>query len=320
MENPPAGGLGSRQGAAHRLRLRHLHCFLAVARLGRLSSAAETLAISQPAVTKTLNELEDILGARLFVRGRRGVALTAQAQAFLPHVGLCLEALERAIASVAPALASPPLRVGCLPTVASAVLAPALRRLRSSHPETAMHVVTGSNLELLRALRRRDLDLVVGRLSDPDELGGLRFEFLYAEPLAAVVRPGHPLARRSQPRMADLADYGLVLPPAGTMLRHAADALLLAAGISRPRVAVQTLSDSLARSLIDSGDEVWLTAPSAVEAFVDSGVLVRLPIPTGGSEEPVGVLTQTDAVPSGISQALQSALREQAAARAAVPA
>lgn len=298
-----------------RLRLRHLQCFLAVARLGRLRSAAEALAITQPAVTKTLNELEDILGVRLLVRQRRGVELTPAARAFMPHAVLCMEALDQALASVAPAQAAAPLRVGCLPTVAAAVLAPALRQVRQSHPDTLIHVTTGSNLDLVRALRVREVDLVVGRLSEPADLGGLGFEYLYAEPLAAAVRPGHPLARRREVRVADLAEWALVVPPEGTMLRHAADTLLQGTGVAHPRVAVQTLSDALASSLVLSGDEIWLTAPSAVEPFVAAGMLVRLAIPTAGSEEPVGVLTQADATPSLVEQALVAALRVQASAR-----
>lgn len=299
-----------------RLRLRHLQCFMAVARLGRLRHAAQALAITQPAVTKTLNELEDILGVRLFLRERKGVTLTAHAQAFLPHAAACIEALDAALTSVGqvnPAAA--PLRIGALPTVAAAVLAPALRKVRRSHPEALAHVVTGNNPALLEALRRQELDLVVGRLADPADMGGLSFEYLYAEPLAAVARPGHVLAGARPLCVADLAGVSLVLPPPGTLLRHAADGLLTAAGVSRPVVALQTLSVSLARALLASGDEVWLTAPGAVEGDIAAGLLVRLPLDTAGSEEPVGLIARTDLSPGPAMRALLAALRAQAAAR-----
>lgn len=301
--------------ANSRLRLRHLQCFLAIVRLGRLSSAAEALSVTQPAVTKTLNELEDILGVILLERGRKGVALTPQGQIFLRHATAASEALERAVASVAHERGAPPLRIGVLPTVAAAVLAPALRRMHSQHPDASAQVATGSNLELLTRLRRHELDLVVGRVSDPQEMTGLSFEYLYAEPLAVVVRPGHPLAARRRPGMAEVAACGLVVPPAGTMIRHGAESLWTAAGVARPHVVVETLSVSLARSVVTAGDEVWITALSAVEPDLATGTLVRLRMATAGTEEPVGVLVRADAAQGPALQALLAALRELAAAR-----
>src|SRR5437762_2472730 len=78
-----------------RIRLRHLQCFLAIVQNGTLGSAAQALSITQPAVTKTVNELEEILGAKLFERGRKGVTLTPEAEVFVPHANASMEALAR---------------------------------------------------------------------------------------------------------------------------------------------------------------------------------------------------------------------------------
>ena len=85
-----------------RIKFRHLQCVLAVARLGSLQRAAETLAISQPAVSKTLKELEALLGVRLLERGRKGAELTAAGAAFARHAQASVGALRQAVASVAP--------------------------------------------------------------------------------------------------------------------------------------------------------------------------------------------------------------------------
>lgn len=315
LASPPLGEPVYAALTGGRLRLRHLQCFMAIVRLGRLSSAAEALSVTQPAVTKTLNELEEILGVILLERGRKGVALTPQGQVFLRHATAAAEALEQAVASVAHVPGEAPLRIGVLPTVAAAVLAPALRRMRAVHPDVPAQVSTGSNLELLTRLRRHELDLVVGRVSDPQEMTGLSFEYLYAEPLAIVVRPGHPLAARRRPGMAEVAACGLIVPPAGTMIRHGAESLLAAAGVARPRIAVETLSVSLARSVVAASDEVWFTALSAVEPDLANGALIRLRLETAGTEEPVGVLVRPDATQGAALQALLAALRELAAAR-----
>lgn len=315
MENPLLEPLRHSTFVGGRLRLRHLQCFLAIVRQGRLNAAAEALAITQPAVTKTLNELEDILEVVLLERGRKGVALTPHGQAFLPHAAASLAALEQAVASVVHERIMSPLRIGVLPTVAAAVLAPALRCMRERYPEVPTQVSTGINVELLSRLRRRELDIVVGRISDPQEMAGLSFEYLYAEPLAIVVRPGHPLAGTRRGRLADVADYSLIVPPSGTMIRHGADNLLAAAGIAHPRLAIETLSVSLARSMVMSGDEIWFTAPSAVDPDLAAGRLERLNMETVGTEEPVGLLIRPDTGHGAELRALITALRELAGER-----
>ena len=83
----------TRAAVLNRLRLRHLQCFLAVAQFGNLRRAAQALSITQPAVTKTLNELEALLAKPLFVRGRQGAALTAEGEAFMRHANDSVNAL-----------------------------------------------------------------------------------------------------------------------------------------------------------------------------------------------------------------------------------
>ena len=81
---------------SQRIRLRHLHTFVAVAQQGTLGRAAETLNLSQPALSKTLNELEQLTGTRLFERGRLGAQLTLVGEQFLTHAVKVLDALNTA--------------------------------------------------------------------------------------------------------------------------------------------------------------------------------------------------------------------------------
>lgn len=81
---------------SQRIRLRHLHTFVAVAQQGTLGRAAETLNLSQPALSKTLNELEQLTGARLFERGRQGAQLTLPGEQFLTHAVRVLDAINTA--------------------------------------------------------------------------------------------------------------------------------------------------------------------------------------------------------------------------------
>jgi LysR family pca operon transcriptional activator len=281
-----------RDAALNRIRLRHLQCFLAVAECGTLRGAAERLAVSQPAVTKTLAELEQMLGCTLFERGRGGAKPTAEAEAFLRHASASVQSLQAAVDSVLRGPAAP-LRLGVLPTVAP-VLPPVLAALMAAHPRLDVQVHTGRNVQLLAQLRADELDAVVGRLADPQAMAGLSFELLWAEPLRVVVRAGHPLGKRRGGAAAWDA-WPLVLPLQGTLIRHAADGVLARLGAQPRAGTVETLSISLAAGLVLRNDAVWIAPRGAVQREIDEGRLQALQVGTQGSEEPVGLLLRTDA-------------------------
>lgn len=300
--------------AMQRLQLRHLHCFLAVARLGNLRRAAQALAVTQPAVTKTLAELEDILGVQLFVRGRRGAALTAPAHAFLQHASDVVAGVGAAIDSVTAGAVRPPLRLGALPTLATSVLA---RALNAMPPDVQVIVETGRNRELLQQLQHGELDAVLGRLSEPEQMVGLSFEHLVAEPLVAVARHGHPLHGAAF-NPADVGRYRLVLPLAGTLIRHAADGMLASHGIAPTAGTVDTLAVSLGRQLCLEGTAVWFTPLGAARPDLVEGRLHALPL-APGPQEPVGLVLRSDQPAPPALQVFIPALRAAAKAPAAPP-
>ena len=190
-----AGGRGARR-ALSRIRLRHLACFVAVAQERTLARAAARLHLSQPAVSKTIAELEELAGRRLVERGRAGTQLTPAGEEFLRYAADVTQALESAAAALTGAAApvTPTLRVAALPTVAGGLLAQALARLRERRPHAGVSVWLGGNPELLAALKAGEIDVAVGRMAEPAMMQGIAFELLYAESLAVVTRPEHPLA------------------------------------------------------------------------------------------------------------------------------
>jgi len=305
-----------RDAALNRIRLRHLQCFLAVAEQRNLRRAAEALAVSQPAVTKTLNELEEILGTRLFARGRSGAQPTPEGELFLRHASASAQSLGQAVDSLLRGRGEAlPLRIGALPTVAPSVLPRVLRAYRAARPHAELRVITGRNTQLLQQLRARELDAVLGRMADPDEMVGLTFELLFSEPLVMVARAGHALLRGKRLSVSAIGERPLVLPLAGTIIRHSADSLLRAHGIVPRAGLTETLSVALARALVLDGDALWVTPLAAAEGDLRNGALQRVPLRSAGSEEPVGLLLRNDAPPSAALQALVVAVRDEAAAR-----
>ena len=285
-----------RDSVLGRIRLRHLQCFLAVAQFGNLRRAAQALSITQPAVTKTLNELEELLAKPLFTRGRHGAALTPEGEAFMRHASDSVHAIGAAVDSVLREPDAAPLRIGALPTAAAAFLPPVLRAVAERWPQLSVRVVTDRNTALIEQLRERALDAVIGRLADPERMAGLSFELLYAEPMVIVLRPGHALAPRSAraapPALAAIGAHPLVLPPAGTLIRQLADGFLRRHGVVAQAGLVETLDTALARALVLQADNLWFTPRGAVQADLDARTLLRLS-PDLAPQESIGLMLRT---------------------------
>ncbi len=297
--------------ADSRVKFRHLQCFLAVAQFGGVQKAAESLSITQPAVSKTVAELESILGVRLFERGRHGAVPTREGQLFMPHASACVSALRQGVDLLAREEGTAPatLDVGILPTVANALVPPVLRRFATQWPQVVVRLMTASNADLLARLKAGAIECAVGRLADPERMVGLSFEQLYREPLVAVVRAGHPLATRTAPPAALLDGFPVVLPQYGTLIRQSAESLLAAWGAPPLKSFVEMLSVSIGRALALENDAVWFVPVSAVEYDLSRGELVRLALPFAGTEEPVGLILRTDTQPSPVARALIDAVR-----------
>lgn len=304
------------------VQLRHLRCLVAVAQERHLARAAERLSLSQPAMSKTLAELESLAGARLVDRGtagRRGIQrFTVAGEQLLMHALRVLEAVDASALAMAPGGGErlERLRIGALPSVAPSLLPDALTALRERLPALQVQVQTGANGGLLDALRAGELDLVAGRMSDPQLMTGLTFELLYTEPLALLVRPGHPLASTAAPSMQDVLAHPLVVYSEGTIPRHHTESFLSGLGLALPAAVTQTLDIAVARALIARSDAVWFTPYGAARDDLDAGRLAKLDIDMAGTEEPVGLLLRADAEPTAARRAFMALLRETAAVQA----
>lgn len=302
---------------ARNVQLRHLRCFVAIAQERHLARAAERLALSQPAISKTLVELEALAGARLVERssaGRRGVqGLTPTGEQLLGHslrVMAAIDASAQALSSTADDRLAR-LRIGALPSVAPALLPRALAALRDHWPSLQVTVKSAPNAALLEELRAGELDLVAGRMSDPALMTGLSFELLYNEPLVFVARSEHPLARRACSVQAVLT-CPLVVYAEGTIPRHNTESFFSARGLALAPNALQTLDLMLARAVVAISDAVWITPLGAAQADLRDGRLARLRIDTPGTEEPVGLLLRSEAEASAARSTLAGLLREAA--------
>ncbi|MFO5610854.1 LysR substrate-binding domain-containing protein [Klebsiella pneumoniae] len=295
---------------SQRIRLRHLHTFVAVAQQGTLGRAAETLNLSQPALSKTLNELEQLTGTRLFERGRLGAQLTLVGEQFLTHAVKVLDALNSAGQALnrKEGLNNDIVRIGALPTAALGILPTVIGQFHKQQKDITLQVATMNNTMLLAGLKSGEIDIGIGRMSDPELMSGLHYELLFLESLKLVVRPGHPLLQETV-TLSRVMEWPVVVSPKGTVPRQNAEALLQSQGCKMPAGCIETLSASLSRQLTVDFDYVWFVPSGAVKDDLRRGVLTALPIATQGAGEPIGILTRVDATLTPGTQTLLSAIR-----------
>jgi LysR family pca operon transcriptional activator len=295
-----------------RMKLRHIACFLEVAARSGFGRAAESLHLTQPAVSRAVRELEDILGAPLFERGRGGAALTAQGEAFRAHAGAAYAELSRGVDTLAQAREGGLLlEVGVLPTVAARVMPRAVLRAKEDGLTATVRIDAGPNEWLLERLKQGRLDLMVGRLAEPQAMIGLAFEHLYSEEIVAVARPGHPAAAGGQPvRLADLARLTLLLPSAGSIIRPEVDRLFLSEGLGKPADVIETVAHPFARAYVRASEAVWLISFGVVAEDLREGSLIRLPLSASIAGGPVGLTMRAGLPLSPPAQMLARAVRK----------
>ncbi|MBS7699795.1 MULTISPECIES: pca operon transcription factor PcaQ [unclassified Chelatococcus] len=303
----------SRPAIDPRIKLRHISCFLEVARLSSVVKAANVLNISQPAASKTIQELEDLVGAALFDRSRRNLALTPFGEVFYRYAGTSLTALRHGIEAARQSNAVTTVKIGALPTVSARILPTAVEAFSSQGPGMRVHIITGPNGYLLSLLRTGDVDLVIGRMAEPDAMLGFAFEHLYSERVVMVVRPGHPLLREARFHLAMIENYQTLMPTPESVIRPFVDRMLVANGITDLKANVETVSNAFGRAYTRQTDAIWIISEGVVANDIAEQLLVPLPIDTRETTGPVGLTTRTDTALSLSALTFMKAVRDVAA-------
>jgi LysR family hydrogen peroxide-inducible transcriptional activator len=202
--------------------LRQLECVVAVAEQLSFRRAAEACFISQPALSLQIQQLETMLGTRLFERDRRRVLLTPAGTELLPHARAALLAIDgfvEAAHTQRDPLAGT-LRLGVIPTVAPYVLPGLIAPLRKRCPKLRLFLREDTTAHLVERVQAGQLDLAL--LALEAELGTLATLPLYSDPFVLALPLGHALAAKKSVRIADLAGEDVLLLEDGHCLRDQA--------------------------------------------------------------------------------------------------
>lgn len=279
------------------IKLRHLSTFIEVARGSSVGKAADILNVSQPAVTRTIRELEEAIGVALLEKDGRGIKLTSAGEEFRRHAGASIAALRQGVDAIrlGQTHAATPLRIGALPTVSARIMPAAVRSFLAASQGSRLKIVTGENAVLLDQLAAGELDLVVGRLAAPERMLGLTFEHLYSEQVLFVVRPGHPLLAAQPFDLSQLAGFTVLMPTASAIIRPFVDRFLIAHGLPDTQARIETVSDAFGRAFLRDSDAVWIISEGVVANDVAAGHLAVLPVDTAETRGAVGLTMRVDA-------------------------
>lgn len=272
-----------------RLKLRHLVLATTIADAGSLARAAEQLRITQPVVTRGLQDLESVLGVPLFERSAQGVVPTVYGTAFIEHARGVIAQIRQAgrtLGDLAAADAGT-VTVGTHLAGSNVLLPLAIARLKAAHPGVTIVVRESTPDQLQSQLLVGDVDLTVGRLTPADpRIEQVR---LYVEPIVLVVRADHPVLAGRVPAFATLAALPWIVPVAGTALRREMEQLFTAHGLPWPADRVECTSALTLRRLILDGDCV-AALPELVALHDDDLAIVSpVDVDLGRLTRPVGV-------------------------------
>ena len=263
------------------LRMRELRVFVAVLEHRSFRKAAAALHVTQPAVTKAIASLEEMLGVKLFDRSANGVEPTVHGESFAPHATAIFGELRSAAQALAivSSGAKGTLRVGTVPMPAAGFLAMAIKRLIDAHPGVFVSVVEGRELDLAERLRKREIDLAIVRRravrrrrrpADGHAVRGVAVRARGQESSArrrAIASPGR-----------SCLNHAWVLPPADSFFYQHVRRTLDRLDLELPRHSVESISIHVQYSMVLHGSMLSFGSRSQMTFSPIKDFLVRLPV------------------------------------------
>ena len=277
----------------HRLKLRDLHILLTVVQRGSMAKAAAELGISQPAVSKTIADMEHMFGVRLLDRGRSGIEPTAYGRVLVARGQAIFDELKHGVEELA-FLADPTvgdLHIGSTESIAAGFLPAVIERFSREQPRIRLHVAQAVMSTLhYRELRERSIDLLLGRIPAPFEEDDLEADVVFNDDAVVVAGRRSRWARSRKLRLADLAGERWILPPADTLQGSLTPRIFRDSGCEMPQAPLTTLSIHLCCQLVASAQFVTML-PASVLSYGNNSSLKILPIKFPLHQRPVAIVT-----------------------------
>lgn len=278
---------------------------------GSLLKASSALGLSQPALTRSLKDLEELVGTQLFERHSRGVRPTEAGMVLVRSGRRILAELRRteedldlftgAFGGVA--------AIGALPTAAAGLAPAVLIKLKAENPAFRIRLEEGRTEELLPLLAAGQIDLIIGRFYEVSPQDIFLRQELWSDPMAIVARTAHPLFRREDLDRTELTAFDFILPVAPVRVATEIEAVLEALGLD-PRSALLSTSYNFTREILLSTDAFTIVPPMVLLGDLNRGTLAMRPIPVEYPLRPAGVITVRNRNLNGAATAFIRCLKD----------
>jgi DNA-binding transcriptional LysR family regulator len=276
-----------------RLKLRDLHIMLAVASSGSMGKAASDLAVSQPAISKAIADLEEALGVRLLDRSPQGIQPTIYGRALLKCGTAVFDDLQQGVKEIE-FLTDPSageISIGCSEPLSAGFVSVVINKLSRQYPKATFHVISADPFILRnRELTQRHIDLTIMPIT------GLAFEqdtavdFLFDDKHVVLAGGKNKWLRRRNIALADLIDEPWIFPPPDSPVGLYIAAGFRAAGLEPPRARVLSFSVPLHQQLLSTG-RFLTTLPSSMVVHNQHLPVKLLPVEFPAISRPVAIMT-----------------------------
>lgn len=273
------------------LRIRQLSAVIAVDEYKSISRASKELHLTQPALTRNVQELERALGGELFERTAKGVATTLFGNTFIKHARLVMGHVHDACVDVHKLSTgdSGQVVVGVSASLPK-LLSMAIACFKEAHPAIAVRIMHSDAENLISALRAGDVDFIVGQHLDSWEYAMIDHEVLYDDDLVLVSNGDHPFQKLRRSLTDDeLMNAQWALPLRRTALRTQLESTLEEIGLDLPTNVIEIMSVDVIIELLKKTEMIALLPRQAVRGALETGFLAIVPFEYEFMHNPISI-------------------------------
>jgi DNA-binding transcriptional LysR family regulator len=303
--------MGDVSRVERRLKLHDMRVLMSVIEAGSMVKAAERLGTSQPAVSRSISELEHALGVRLLDRGPRGIEPTPYGVALVKRGAAAFDELNQGIKDIE--LLSDPtvgsVRIGASIAVSVGFVSAVIERLTRRYPRLSFDVLAADTGTACRYLEERKVDLAIVHMVEPIPEELMSAEILFCEPQVVATGVQSPWTRRRRVTLAELIEERWTLPPPDTRFGALVAEAFRANGLDVPRTVV-TASLPVRNVLAATGQFLTMTPRVVLTLSAKNLGLQTLPIDLPTTRRPVAVITLRNRALSPVAQMFVQCARE----------
>lgn len=275
-----------------RLRLKDLHTLQSVAELGSMAKAAKRLALSQPAISKALSDMEHTLGAPLLERSSRGVELTDSGRLLVERARIIFDEVRQCVSDIEDLSdpASGTVRIGTTEPVTGVVSA-IISLMARKYPRLHYDVIVSDLDTLIGELRERKHDVLISRWDALRVADDLKAQLLFESPLTVLAARGHPFLARKKIGLGDLMKEQWALSPPDSFLGRTVVDLFRRRKLPLPPAIVTTISIHMRLDLLASGRFLTVLPAQMLHHPSNKAWLRALDVDLSDSSQPVALVT-----------------------------